>query len=76
MNYFLCSMKRDGVSMPHPNENCKQGKVQETYSYEPIGMFDADSTVSLHKLFVYIYKQSYIYISKYFGINYAKETIH
>ena len=45
MNYFLCSMKRDGVSMPHLNENYKQGKARETYSYEPICIFDADSTV-------------------------------
>ena len=40
-------MKRDGVSMPHLNENYNQGKVQETYSYEPLFIFDADSMVSL-----------------------------
>ena len=45
MNYVLCSMKRDGVSMPHLNENYKQGKVKETYSHEPICIFDADNTV-------------------------------
>lgn len=54
MNYFLRLMKRDGVSMPHLNENYKQGKVQETYSHEPIHIVNADSTVSLRKLFVYI----------------------
>ena len=54
MNYFLCSMKRDGVSMPHLNENYKQVKVQENYSYELIRIFDADSTVSLREIFVYI----------------------
>ena len=42
-------MKRDGVSMPHLNENYKQGKVKETYSHEPICIFDADSTVNLCK---------------------------
>ena len=50
MNYFLCSLKRDGVNMPYLNENYKQGKVQETHTYETIGMFDADSTVSLRKI--------------------------
>ena len=35
-------MKRDGVNMPHLNENYKQGKVKETYSHEPIYIFDAD----------------------------------
>ena len=40
-------MKRDGVSMPHLNENYKQGKLKENYSYELIRIFDADSTVKL-----------------------------
>ena len=42
-------MKRDGVNMPHLNENYKQGKVKETYSHEPICIFDAASTVNLVK---------------------------
>ena len=75
MSYFLCSVKRDGVSMPHFNENYEQGKDQEIYSHEPIRIFDADNTVSLRKLF-HIYICIYIYISNYFGINYAKESIY
>ena len=42
---FYAQLKRDGVSMPHLNENYKQGKVKETYSHKPICIFDADNTV-------------------------------
>ena len=65
MNYVLCSMKRDGVNMPHLNENYKQGKVKETYSHEPIYIFDADSTVNCilrfqYNLYLHLTKMKYV----------------
>ena len=57
-------MKRDGVSMPHLNENYKQGKVKETYSHKPICIFDADNTVYIlryqYNLYLHLTKMKYV----------------